>query len=123
MQNLKCKHRTGRSKKQIEVTSSKDKVTHTYEISIVTEHGDFKESEWEDLVSKQASKLLEVNILELLKRYSLNNLAWIRTEEQAYKYALELYASRIWKNNKWVGYEEFKTSIEDTKEVEQISLF
>jgi hypothetical protein len=122
MKNLRCKYRTGRSKRHTEINATKDKVTYIYEITVVTECGEFKEKEWEVLVEKQAKDLLEINILELLKGYSLNNLAWIKTEDEAYKYALELYASRIWENKEWLGYDGFNKLLDAGEIVEQISL-
>ena len=122
MKNLRYKYRTVRSKKHLEITSSKDKVRYTYEIPAVTECGKFKENEWIRLVETQAKELLETNILELLKRYSLKELDWINTDEEAYKYALELYAYRIWENKQWVGYEGFNSSLNKSEIIEQISL-
>ncbi len=91
MKNLRCKYRIGRSKRHVEISSSKDKVTYTYETTVVTECGEFKEKEWEKEVEKQAKDLLELDILELLKHYSLKELSWINTDEEAYKYALDIY--------------------------------
>ena len=122
MKNLRCKYRIGRSKRHVEISSSKDKITYTYETTVVTECGEFKEKEWEKEVEKQAKDLLELDILELLKHYSLKELAWINTDEEAYKYALELYASRIWESTQWVGYEEFNNSVNKSEIIEQISL-
>ena len=122
MKNLRCKYKTGRSKRYLEITSSKDKVRYTYEISVVTECGEFKENEWIRLVETQAKELLETNILELLKHYNSKELAWINTDEEAYDYALELYASRIWENKQWVGYEEFNNLLNKNQIIEQISL-
>lgn len=122
MKNLRCKYRIGRSKRIVQVTATKDKVSYTYEISVVTDHGNYSEKEWFGLVEKQAKELFEENILELLKQHSLKELAWINTDEEAYKYALELYASRIWENKDWVGYEEFNIQLHKKEHVEQISL-
>lgn len=122
MKNLRCKYRIGRSKRIVQVTATKDKVSYTYEISVVTDHGSYSEKEWFGLVEKQAKELFEENILELLKQHSLKELAWINTDEEAYKYALELYASRIWENESWVGYEEFNIQLHKKEHVEQISL-
>lgn len=122
MKNLRCKYRIGRSKRYVEISSSKDKITYTYETTVITECGKFKEKEWEKEVEKQAKDLLELDILEKLKKYSLNNLAWINTDEEAYKYALELYSARIWENKQWVGYEEFNNSVNKSEIIEQISL-
>lgn len=89
MKNLRCKYMIGRSKRIVQVTATKDKVSYTYEISVVTDHGNYSEKEWFGLVEKQAKDLFEENILELLKQYSLKELAWINTDEEAHKYALE----------------------------------
>lgn len=122
MKNLRCKYRIGRSKRIVQVTATKDKVSYTYEISVVTDHGSYSEKEWFGLVEKQATELFEENILELLKQHSLKELAWINTDEEVHKYALELYASRIWGNESWVGYEEFNTQLHKKEHVEQMSL-
>lgn len=123
MKNLRCKYRIGRSKRHVEISSSsKNKVTYTYEITVITECGEFKEKEWEKEVEKQAKDLLELDILEKLKKYSFNNLAWINTDEEAYKYALELYAARIWEDTQWIGYKEFNSSLNKNQIIEQISL-
>ena len=122
MKNLRCKYRIGRSKKHVEISSSKDKITYTYETTVVTECGEFKEKEWEKEVEKQAKDLLELDILELLKHYSLKELASIDAHEKAYKYASELYSARIWENKQWEGYEEFNNLLNKNEVVEQISL-
>lgn len=120
--DLRCLYKIGRSNRKVEVSSSKDKVIYTYENSIVTNLGNYKEKEWESLVLQQAMELLEVDIFEELKKYSFNNLAWINTDEEAHKYALQLYSSRIWENEKWVGYEVFKQMINKDVVAEQMSL-
>lgn len=122
MKNLRCKYRIGRSKRIVQVTATKDKISYTYENLVVTDHGNYSEKEWFGLVEKQAKDLFEENILELLKQHSLKELAWINTDEEAHKYALELYASRIWENESWIGYEEFNIQLHKKEHVEQISL-
>lgn len=122
MKNLRCKYRIGRPKRIVQVTATKDKVSYIYETLVVTDHGNYSEKEWFELVEKQAKELFEENILELLKQHSLKELAWINTDEEAYKYALELYASRIWENEFWVGYDEFNMQLHKKEHVEQISL-
>lgn len=122
MKNLRCKYRIGRSKRIVQVTATKDKVSHIYENLVITDHGNYSEKEWFGLVEKQAKELFEENILELLKQYSLKELAWINTDEEAHKYALELYASRIWDNESWVGYDEFNMQLHKKEHIEQISL-
>lgn len=54
MKNLRCKYRIGRFKRIIQVTATKDKVSYTYEISVVTDNGSYSEKEWFGLVEKQA---------------------------------------------------------------------
>lgn len=122
MKSLRCKYKTGRSKRHIEITTTKDKITYTYETTVVTPSREFKEAEWECLVEKQAKELLETDILKLLKEYSFNPNSWLDTHEKAYKYALELYASRIWENKEWVKYEEFNKLLNKKECIEQISL-
>lgn len=71
---------------------------------------------------QQAKDRLETDIFEKLKKYSIDNLAWINTEEDAHKYALDLYSCRIWENKNWVGYEVFNKNLNEDEVVEQISL-
>lgn len=122
MKNLIVKFRTGRSKRYKEITSSKEITKYKYEITIVTDAGEFKESEWEDLVKKQAKEKFELDIIEKLKEYSLQELAWIKNDNEALKYALELYSNRIWENKNWVGYEKFNSLLKLSEVNEQISL-
>lgn len=120
--DLGIKYKTGRSLRRVEIKTKKDIIHYTYEFTIVTESGQYKEKDWIKLVEKQSIEKFEVNILEKLSEYCINNLAWINTEKEAYNYALELYSNRIWENKSWVGYEEFNTSLKDSKVFEQISL-
>lgn len=122
MKSIRLKYKTGRSKRYKEITQSKEITKYKYEISIVTEFGEYKESEWEDLVQKQAKEKFEVDIIDKLKEYSLQELAWIKNDDEALKYALELYSNRIWENKNWVGYEKFNSLLKSSKVNEQISL-
>lgn len=122
MKNLRCKYKTGRSKRHNKVSSTKYKPTYTYEITVITPSGEFKEKEWEVLVAKQAKELLETDILKLLKDYNFNPDSWLDTHEKAYKYALDLYASRVWEDKEWVKYEEFNKLLNKKECAEQISL-
>lgn len=120
--DLTCQYKVGKSRKIVEIgSSSKDKVTYQYELKVVTNSGEFTEDKWKSLVEKQCKELLELDILEELKKYSLN-LAWIYSEDEAYKYALNLYSRKIWEDKEWVGYEAFNKIINKNIEYEQMSL-
>ena len=103
--NLRCKYTIGRSERHVEIGAGKDKVTHTYHTTVVTDHKYYDYDVWKDKVLQQVKVKLETDILNRLKKYSLDYLAWINTEEEAHKYALDLYSCRIWENENWVGYE------------------
>ena len=103
--NLRCKYTIGRSERHVEIGAGKDKVTHTYH-----------------KVLQQVKVKLETDIFNRLKKYSLDYLAWINTEEEAHKYALDLYSCRIWENKNWVGYEVFNQLLSKSEFTEQISL-
>lgn len=51
MKNLRCKYMIGRSKRIVQVTATKDKVSYTYEISVVTDHGNYSEKEHVEQIS------------------------------------------------------------------------
>ena len=121
MKNLKVKYRTGRSVRVKEITATKTVSSYKYEISVVTESGEYTEQQWEKLLLQQAKELFELDILERLKDYS-KTLAWIKTDKEAHKHALELYSHRIWENENWVGYETFNCNITGKIISEQISL-
>lgn len=121
--DLRCKYKIGRSNRCVEINSKKDRVYHTYEFTVVTPEGEFKESEWIQLIEKQARDRFETNTLKKLTEYSLKELAWINTEKEAYEYALNLYSNRIWENKEWLGYDEFNMKPNENNNAEQISLF
>ncbi len=120
--NLRCKYTIGRSVRHVEIGAGKDKITHTYHTTVVTDHKHYDYVVWKDKVLQQAKDRLETDIFEKLKKYSIDNLAWINTEEDAHKYALDLYSCRIWENKNWVGYEVFNRNLNLDEVVEQISL-
>ena len=90
---------------------------------IVTPSGRYEEKEWKRLLIAQAKKLCELNIIDKLKEYSLNTCAWINKEKDACYYALRMYSSKMYKNVKWVGYEEFKVILNSKDDSVQIGLF
>ena len=120
--DLRCKYTIGRFVRHVHKEASKDKITHTYHITVVTDHKHYDYDVWENKVLQQAKYRLETDILNRLKKYSLNYLAWINTEEEDHKYALDLYSCRIWENKNWVGYEVFNKNLNASEVVEQISL-
>lgn len=67
MKNLKVKYRTGRSVRVKEITATKTVSSYKYEISVVTESGEYTEQQWEKLLLQQAKELFELDILERLK--------------------------------------------------------
>lgn len=91
--------------------------------TIVTPSGEISEKKWIELIEKQAKEKLELDILDKLKSYALNELAWIHADKEAYEHALNMYSIRMWENPKWVGYEEFNIDLNKKNELEQISLF
>ena len=120
--NLRCKYTIGRSVRHVEIGAGKDKVTHTYHTTVVTDHKYYDYDVWKDKVLQQVKVKLETDILNRLKKYSLDYLAWINTEEEDHKYALDLYSCRIWENKNWVGYEVFNQLLSKSELTEQISL-
>lgn len=121
--DLKIKYRTGRAvrNKIVSGTGTKDKYENKYEGSVVTESGTMSQSEWENAIEKRIVELKEEHIVESLIEYALEECAWIHTREGARNYALDLYASRIWENENWVGYDMFrkKLGIEVETKVEE----
>lgn len=111
--DLKIKYRTGRAvrNKIVSGTGTKDKYENKYEVSVVTESGTMSQSEWENAIEKRIVELKEEHIVESLIEYALEECAWIHTREGARNYALDLYASRIWENENWVGCKDFRKKI------------
>lgn len=76
-------------------------------IYMSTPSGSIRESEWIHRVKDLIKENQEESLFNKLKRYSLDELAWIREEDKAEKYALELYAMRIWECDEWVDKDLF----------------
>lgn len=89
---------------------------------VVTPSGQYTENEWIKLIEIQAKEKLELDILDKLNKYALDELGWINTEREAYEYTLNLYSSRIWENKEWLGYEKFNKLLSKEEIIEQISL-
>ena len=48
--NLRCKYTIGRSERHVEIGAGKDKVTHTYHTTVVTDHKYYDYDVWKDKV-------------------------------------------------------------------------
>lgn len=109
--------------KSVDGRKVKETISNT---EVVTPSGKYKDKEWINLLLDQAKQLHELDIIDKLKEYSFNNLAWIHKEEDAYTHALEMYSMKMHKNKGWVGYNDFQFMINpnmENIEAEQISLF
>ena len=123
MKDLRHMYSTSQVETTIRYEKGKDVKVNTMKTHIVTPSGRYEEKEWENLLIVQAKKLCELDIIDKLKEYALNTCAWINKEKYAYDYALKMYSSKMYKNTKWVDYEEFQSIIDTNVEVNQISLF
>ena len=75
-------------------------------IGVQTDLGDILESVWREAVEHVALRDYESWLVDALEEWS-KSLAFIKGRNEARKYALELYSSRIFDNKQWVGYIEF----------------
>ncbi|WP_290063421.1 hypothetical protein [Paraclostridium bifermentans] len=120
--DLRHMYSTSQVETTIRYEKGKDVKVNTMKTHIVTPSGRYEEKEWEKLLIDQAKKLCELDIIDKLKEYALNTCAWINKEKDAYDYALKMYSSKMYKNTKWIDYEEFQSIIDTNVEVTQISL-
>lgn len=123
MEDLRYMYSTSQVETTIRYEKGKDVKVNTMKTHIVTPSGRYEEKEWEKLLIAQAKKLCELDIIDKLKEYALNTCAWINKEKDAYDYALKMYSSKMYKNTKWIDYEEFQSMFNTNTEVKQISLF
>ena len=126
MKDISFMYYTHSFKTEIKIIDGRKVKKTISDTEVVTPSGEYKEKEWRDLLIDQAKRLHELDIIDKLKEYSINKLAWINKEEDAYTYALEVYSRKIHKNKKWVGYNDFQFMLNpnmENIEAEQISLF
>ena len=117
---MRSKHTT----RSITICTATEKIKKMVSVSrIVTPSGMYEEKEWKELLLDQAKQLHELDVIDKLKKYKLDNYVWIKTEEDAYEDALQSYSMRLHENKKWVDYEEFQSILNMKEEVSQISLF
>lgn len=121
MNKLKANNTIMTSINEKVVLEGKSTYTMKTVIYIDTPSGVIRESEWILQVKDLIKENKEDNLFNNLRRYSLNELAWINKDEKAEKYALELYAMRIWECDRWVDKELFNQLYMDGKI--QLSLF
>lgn len=88
---------------------------------VVTLSGIYEKDKWILLVNKKLDEKQECQIFKMLIDYALNNCAWITETEEAEKYALSLYSSRIWEDPVWVGYKEFNRELNKLTTIGQLS--
>lgn len=81
------------------------KVTKNYE-DYSTPSGTFRKEVWIELVKEQVKANNEEDIYNRLVEYT-RALPWLKKEKDIEQYALSLYSSRIFENDKWVSYREF----------------
>lgn len=86
-----------------------------------TPSGKIEENEWINRVKDLVKENKEDTLFNKLKKYSLNELAWIKEEEKAEQYALKLYAMRIWECEDWMDKDLFNQFYLEDKV--QLSLF
>lgn len=94
----------------------------SYSISqVITSSGVYEKDKWIILVNKKIEEKGEAHIFNMLVDYALKECAWISEVEEAKRYALNLYSSRIWEDPVWVGYEEFNRDLKNLTTVGQLS--
>lgn len=123
MKDLRYMYSVHQARTVIERSSTKDIKHNVVDSFVVTPSGRYEETTWRGLLIDQAKQLCELDIIDKLKEYNLDKLAWIKLEKDAYDYALELYSNRIHENKEWLGYDEFQAILNINTEAEQISLF
>lgn len=98
-----------------------DKKVVESEATIITKSGTCSKDKWIMLVNKNIEEKGEAYIFNMLVEYALKECAWITEVEEAKRYALNLYSSRIWEDPVWVGYDEFNRDLKNLTTVGQLS--
>lgn len=86
--------------------SGRDKKTG-YRVGVQTKIGDIEKDEWISLVRRLIAREGEEGLFAALLKWVTENVLWERTEEGREYYTLQLYSSRIFEDEKWVGYPDF----------------
>ncbi len=82
----------------------------TYYHGIQTAIGEMPRNAWIALMEYLVQRNQEEGIQEALFRWVKQKSVWLRTDAERHFYALQLYAQRIYENEKWVGFMEFRES-------------
>lgn len=96
---LRCHYYTGRATSRM--WGSK------YRNGVMTDLGDIEESVWVEAARRLVRRNDDQRICDLLLE-NTKELGWHRTDAEREKYTLELYAARIFENEKWVDYQKFR---------------
>lgn len=89
-EDLRVMHYTGRSNSH---GYGRDKVT-TYRSGIQTKIGDVELGQWQALMRDIVRRAGELELLEQLTEWELENTPWIHTRKEAEQRALEAFADR-----------------------------
>lgn len=89
--------------------------------TVITTSGIYSKDKWIILVNNKIEEKGEAHIFNMLVDYALKECAWINEVEEAKRYALNLYSSRIWEDPVWVGYEAFNRDLKNLTTVGQLS--
>ena len=79
---------------------------YTYRVGCMTDIGDVPMAEWNALARYIIERGGEQDLYEGLVEYT-KSCAWLHSKNEREEYALKLHISRIFDDQKWVGYEEF----------------
>lgn len=78
-----------------------------YRHGVMTELGDVEKSVWREAMIRLIDRSGERELFELLTDFVLG-FGWFNKMKDAEMYALQLHSSRIFKNEEWVCYQDFR---------------
>ena len=82
----------------------KDSVLISY---VKTRAGEIERQRWQSMVRELIRDAGEEDLFQHLVDWTMDHAHWLRTERDRENYALELHASRIFDDEKWVGFVPF----------------
>ena len=83
-------------------------VHYVYKHNIMTKVGEIEEETWYALVWYLIERDGEQQLFERLLDWCKQEVAWLKTKKAVRRYALELHAYRMFEDEDWCGFEQFK---------------
>lgn len=107
-ESLRAFYTSCRGQSTIDKSGTRSKKFH---IAVVTPCGNIEQSKWVERISKLIHDSGEDKIQTALRVFCTDNCIWLHTKAEIDLYALELHSIRIFENEKWVHYHEFRKQL------------